>query len=536
MRGGGMSEKKQKVEYKGRKKIYTDASEITDKNVLDVLAETMVTHMKNREQINYLVNYEKGHQPLQRPKKTRTEIDVQCVSNLAHRIAEFHISYQWGNHMAFVQKSDKHPKGNDSASDDSAITIFNEMYEAEGMERKDQKLAYFVEVCGVCPQLIDVKRDYEDGDSAFDLVTLDPDYAYVVYSSDAYERPMMGVSYSEDEMGNRLFSCVTKDVVYTVKNRTEIVDGKKKETYGFHPEDNKGVRNLFGEINIIECERASDRTGVFERQIDQMNALNILESDAVNSVSQAVQSVWLVLDLEFEKDDEGNPIPPVDGQWILSKTNANSGQKPDIKPLVMPLDYQGVLSDIENKREEILENAFCPVQKDQSGGATTGATSLSNGWAIAEAVATKEAQFIKDFYRRRNRLALKAIKLQPEEVPSELLELKNSDIDIRPIRQKTFDMATKVNSLATMLNCMVHPRDAMAAIDFFPNLAETVEDSIDMMLKYQKKLAEGGTQAEARMEQVVPNTPGDMETVDGGIDRNMADSSDRAGQSPLSDL
>lgn len=511
--------------------------EITKKNVRGVLIDSLVAHAVNREQVAYLVNYEKGHQPLQRDRSIEEykNIDVQCVSNLAHRIAEFWTSYSWGNHMAFVQKSDKHPEGSESTADDSAITLFNEMYEEEGMERKDQRLAYFVEICGVCPQLIDVKRDYEDGDSAFDLVTLDPRYAYVVYSSDAYERPMMGVSYSEDESGNRLFSCITRNEVFIIKNTTEIINGEKKERWDF-TEHGGGRKNIFGEINIIECERSSDRTGVFERQIDQMDSLNILESDAVNNVAQTVQAIWWGSDISFDTDEDGNVVKPVSGQWILTKSNSNSNQKPDIKPLVMPLDYQGVLSDIENKREEILENAFCPVQKDQSGGATTGATSLSNGWAIAEAVATKEAQFIKDFYRRRNRLALKAIALQPEPVPQELLGLKNSDIDIRPIRQKTFDMATKVNSLATMINSMVHPRDAMAAIDFFPNLAETVEDSIEMMLKYQEKLVNGGSQAEAQMEQATPDTPDDMDTVDGGVKRTMADSSDRAAQSPISDL
>ena len=38
--------------------------------------------------------------------------------------------------MAFVQKSDKHPKGSNPTDNDSAITLLNEMYDAEDMEKQ----------------------------------------------------------------------------------------------------------------------------------------------------------------------------------------------------------------------------------------------------------------------------------------------------------------------------------------------------------------------------------------------------------------
>ncbi len=80
----------------------------------------------------------------------------------------------------------------------------------------------------------------------------------------------------------------------------------------------------------------------------------------------------------------------------------------------------------------------------------------------------KQAAIIKRGFKERNRLALIAIKKSPDTDPeSPLLKLKNSDIEIRPIRQKSYDMATKINSLATMVQNFVHPRVAMEAIDFF---------------------------------------------------------------------
>ena len=292
-----VSEKQYKVEYKGRRKIYTDVAKITQGNVIDVLTKALIVHNQNVLDIQFLINFEKGCQPLKREKKVRKEIDIQSISNLAHQITEFWLGYFWGNHMAFVQKSDKHPTGSSPKDSDSAITLLNEMYEAEDMERKDQLLAYYLEVCGTCCQLIDIKRNVADGDSVFDLVTLNPMYSFVVYSSDAYEKPMMGVSFSENEDGSKIYTCITDDVVYIIKNAIKLINGIPSGEVEKKFIGRSGEANPFGKINIIEFERATDRTGVFERQIDELNALNILESDLVNDVAQTTHAKWWVNDI-----------------------------------------------------------------------------------------------------------------------------------------------------------------------------------------------------------------------------------------------
>ena len=141
-----MSEKERNIEFRGRIKIYTDVKKITADNVIDVLSRAMIKHEQNRTQIRYLINFEKGDQSLMREKKVRKDIDIKSISNLAHQITEFWLGYFWGNHMAFVQKSDKHPKNSNPTDNDSAITLLNEMYDAEDMESKDQLLAYYLEV------------------------------------------------------------------------------------------------------------------------------------------------------------------------------------------------------------------------------------------------------------------------------------------------------------------------------------------------------------------------------------------------------
>ena len=540
-----MSEKERNIEYRGRIKIYTDVKKITKGNVIQVLSTAMTKHELNRTQIRNLINFEKGDQPLVREKKVRTDIDIKSISNLAHQITEFWLGYFWGNHMAFVQKSDKHPKGSNPTDSDSAITLLNEMYDAEDMESKDQLLAYYLEVCGVCCQLVDIKRNPDDEDAVFDLVTLNPLYSFVVYSSDAYERPVMGVSYSEDENGSKIFTCVTDDAIYEIRDMVEFVHGTKNREGKKITEGKDGAQaNPFGRVNIVEFERSTDRTGVFERQLDELNALNILESDLCNDVSQTTQANWWGNDIELDTDDNGKVKGPQAGQWILTKTNGQ-GKQPNIKGLVLNYDYTGVLANIQAKHDGILERTFTPKQTEQSGGSTTGATSLSSGWTATEAVACKQAAIIKSGFKERNRLALIAIKKSPDTDPeSPLLKLKNSDIEIRPIRQKSYDMATKINSLATMVQNFVHPRVAMEAIDFFPNLAEAVEDSVPKMLEYQKVLLEskksGGSQpGENKNDDPRQQQDADKalkEKINPDVKRIMQDSSDQVGNSPLKNL
>lgn len=537
-----MSEKERNIEYRGRIKIYTDVKEITKDNVIQVLSTAMTKHELNRTQIRNLINFEKGDQPLKREKNVRKDIDIKSISNLAHQITEFWLGYFWGNHMAFVQKSDKHPKGSNPTDSDSAITLLNEMYDAEDMESKDQLLAYYLEVCGICCQLIDIKRNPDDEDAVFDLVTLNPLYSFVVYSSDAYERPMMGVSYSEDENGSKIFTCTTDDTIYEIRDMVEILNGTKKSGEKKITEGRDGVQvNPFGRVNIVEFERSTDRTGVFERQLDELNALNILESDLCNDVAQTTQANWWGNDIELDTDDDGKVKGPQAGQWILTKTNGQ-GKQPNIKGLVLNYDYTGVLANIQAKHDGILERTFTPKQTEQSGGSTTGATSLSSGWTATEAVACKQAAIIKRGFKERNRLALIAIKKSPDTDPeSPLLELKNSDIEIRPIRQKTFDMATKINSLATMVQNFVHPRVAMEAIDFFPNLAEAVEDSVPKMLEYQKTLLESKKSGGNQPGENKNDDPRQQQDADDALKakvnpdskRIMPDSSDQTQNTPI---
>ena len=93
-------------------------------------------------------------------------------------------------------------------------------------------------------------------------------------------------------------------------------------------------------IPIIEWIRSYDNMGCFERQIPEMDALNLMVSDLANDVDQNTQAIWHGNDIDFPKvvvtDEEGNQVEvdkyPKTNEWIITETTQD-GKTPFVKPI-----------------------------------------------------------------------------------------------------------------------------------------------------------------------------------------------------------
>ena len=493
-------------EQYGRQRIYTDARHIDESNVCKVLQEALMVHALNRARMKFLIEFEKGKQPLQREKKIRENINIIDIDNIANQIVEFKLGYNWGYPIVFVrsdsemnepQKSQKEivldeesikTMNAEERKNDSAVSCLNAMNIFENSGAKDQEMARYVEITGLGYQMVDIKRDYEDGKAPFDLITLNPLYTFVVYHHDVRETPALGVTYYEDADGCRHFTCYTDTEVYLINESFQIVNDKKTEDKEMSHDLRSGELNPIGKIPIVECDRAYDRMGVFERCIDEMNALNILVSDFCNNVSQNVQQIWWGNDFDFPTDAEGNPKKPEDGQWLLTETTPN-GKSPIVQALYSNFDYDGVQLNIEAKRANILQKCYVPNQVGVGGGSTGVAYSMSSGWAAAESVASKQENLIRRFKMEIIDLEIRAIinsHYLNEDHP--VLNLKSIDVAPKFTRQKTFDLASKVNALATLIKIGIHPRWAMQVVDFFPDVQGAYADSKETLELIQRAM------------------------------------------------
>lgn len=490
--------------FKGRQKILTDEKKITEENVVSVLQKAYSKHRLNASDMQFLIDYEKGIQPLPYQKIIRPEIDIKTTDNLANYVTEFKKGYFWGIPPIYTQRGNKEPHNTNDNIDSAGISALNEMMlNGICIGRENQKLSDFVEKTGIGHRLIDIKTEWDNEkiqSSYVDVYTLDSRFAFCVYYNGVGQKKLMGVTYSKSGTKN-IFTCFTDDWQF------EISGGK---IINQSP-------NILQMIPIVEYERSVDRTGCFERQIDLMDNLNSLVSSVANDAVQRTQEIWWGNDVEFPKDANGKEKTPESGQWVLTESAA--GKNPKIQPMSSTLDVAPVLNNITTTRNEILKRCFVPMQYSSEGGGSTGvATDTMSGWNATAVDAAREEQLIQGAAREELILILRALKHVPSDKLSEdnpLRKIHNTDINIHFVRQKNYDLNSKINACATAVNIGVHPRWALQmGGGVWPDIEQVWLDSKDSMEAYQKTLINSDTTnaSEERLSQdesdQIENSPG----------------------------
>ena len=300
----------------GREIIYTDFDEITDQNVLQILEHAMLIHTRNRADIQYLYDYYKGKQPvLDRTKEYRKEICNRIVENRANEIVSFKVGYLMGEPVQYVSR----------ASDDNvstnAINLLNDYVFAEDKAAKDKELADWFTICGTAFRMILPDSKGEEDESPFEIYTLDPRNAFVVYYSGLGNKPMMGVKYVAHEDGSVVFS------IYTDKHYYEVVQpGTLNQSNYSQKSIAKTEDHILGDIPIIEYPANSARLGAFEIVLPLLDALNNVSSNRLDGVEQFIQSLLVLkgVDVEDEaytalRENCGLGLPPEGDAFYLTQ-------------------------------------------------------------------------------------------------------------------------------------------------------------------------------------------------------------------------
>ena len=495
---------------KGRKIIYTDVPEITYENVVEVLRAAMTVHTQNVDDITFLLNYEAGEQGKIRKKSYRADIDCWCVDNVANEVSEFKQSYNWGNTITLTmrEKDDL-----DNADVAKAVFELNRFYDLQSVGSKQEELARFVEITGVGYTYVDINTDYEDGESPFSVDVLNPSCCFIVRSSYyADKRTMLGVTYRCDAYGKKRFTC------FSNTQRFEITDMYSHDV-------KSGERNPLGIIPIVEWIRSHDRMGCFERQISEMNNLNLLISDFTNDVEQNTQAIWHTNDIEFPeeviKDESGNVIGKqkvsLKGNTMVQTYTSQDGKTPIIEPLSINYDYEGMLNNILARRALILQKCNVPARNDNNGGSTGVAMSDATGWTQADAEATRQDLLRYASKLQEVKVVLRAISKCPNfPIDDVIRKLKHSDCEANIPRQKTYELTTKVNSICALIGKGFTLEDSVEAIPLFDDNNKVIVRSGEGVKKYQDA-----------------NVFNIAETTDASEKRPFPDLSDQENNSPV---
>ncbi len=477
------------MEQYGRSKIYTDAYEITRENVGQIVRDAMSTHEVNATSIRTLKNYEAGLQVQKRKKTYRPDIDNWCVDNIANEITEFKLSFNWGNPITLAMR-DRNNENKDIAD---AVFNLNKYYELQENRSKQQELARSVEIGGIGYTHIDINTDYEQGDSPFVLSVLNPECTFVVRSSYYLdERVMMAVTFSCDKENRKHFTCITPSRRYELD-------------WQYNHKERSGEANPLGIINIIEWERSKDRMGCFERQISEMDNLNLLVSDFTNDVEQNTNAVWHSNDIDFptkivkdENGEEKEVSVGLKGNAMVQTYTSQDGKTPFLKAIAIDYDYTGMLNNINTRRALILQKCNVPSRNDNSGGSTGVAMSDATGWTQAETEANRQDQ-LKDVSKLQEvKVVLRAIvKCVGFPMDNPLRTLHYSDVQANIPRLKTYELNTKTNAICALINKGFALEDALTIAPLFEDNNQVLIRSGEGVRRYQEASVFANGEAES---------------------------------------
>ncbi len=424
----------------GRKKIYTDAKEITAENVKAEVEKALNVHRLNRIEIEKLWDYYRGKTAiLKKEKEIRPEINHKINENRAYEIVKFHKGYVFGEPIQYVRRENSSANEADDklAADINALNGY--MSDANKAEC-DSSLAEWMYVAGLGYRLtLPNKKWSKEGDEPpFRQYSLDPRGTFVVYSNDIYQRPVMSVTYTQ-RADNTELNCVYTDRLYF-----------EYETGG----DVIVKANPLGMIPIVEYPAENARLGVFEPALPLIDALDELQSNRLDDIVQFVNSFLAVTGAEVDGKtyNELNEL-----KMLLLPPGA------DAKYLSAPLSQ----SDVQTLKNDLCQTILtvCGVP-NRNGGTSTSDTGsaviLRDGWEAAEARAkATEAIFICS-EKETLKIVLRILRDKGG------TSLRLADIVPHFTRRNYENIASKSQVLIAMLNNpKIHPEVAYAACGMF---------------------------------------------------------------------
>lgn len=476
----------------GRSVIYTDEKEITRENIMSVLQRAYSVHLKNAEDCKELIKLDKGEQKKCREKIYRKEVDNWVFDNICNEISTFKINYNWGNSLSFVQRGEK-DTGN--ADEQNAIAIINEYYDSQNIKSKMQQLAYFVEVTGIGYTIVELNNEWEDGESPFTINVLDPQTTFVVRSSYYTDhRIILEVTYRKDSRGIKHFTCFTKNDRYEIERLSPMTSTLPQKDWG---EIKDHLANQINRLPITEYIRDYDRMGCFERQIDEIKGISLLVSDFLNGVEQNINAIFWGNDIQFQEDENGNPIKPQNGEWLLTETTKD-GRQPKIQPVTMDYNYSGLLEQISFRTSRVKEKCNTPLVTGAANNSTGIAVSDSSGWTNAEQEANRQDLIKYGCKNDELKVVLAVCKVtEIAEVPESVKMLNAKDAMATINRQKNYEMSVKTTALANMLSHGIYGLHALTAVNMFEDVNQVWNDSKELIEMYQKGLFQGSEEEQA---------------------------------------
>lgn len=452
----------------GRTKITTNYESVDDTNIIDILSTAYPIHQVNITEINYLENYYKGIQPiLKREKKIRPEHNAKIVENIAYSIVQFKTGYLLDKPIQYVARKEE--------VDDASLISFNDFLNIESKESKDKAVANKKEICGQSYRLCLPNEKYGENaydESPFNIYTIDPKKAFIVYSNDIGNKAMVGCIIKTIKHNDGKEDVILQ--AYTENKYYEFIYGTTALT--------KNETHTKGAIPLIEYPNNDERIGSFELVLPLLDAINLIESDRVNAVSQFVQSLMVFKNIEISEEMLKNLQ-----QMGAINISDNGEVEAKIEFLQQELNQEQVQKLKDNFTDIVYKIVGMPLGKSGTIGNSQGAVIMRDGWSETEAKTLDDELMFKASEKQFLKLALSYTRT----LTKNKVVLNLADIDIKFTRRNYENLYQKAQVLTMMLSQpKIAPRLAFVVCGLFADPEESYKESEEYYNTHQPKQVE----------------------------------------------
>ena len=503
----------------GRLPILTSIERFDPSNEAEILTEVNEAfgiHSQNLMAMEYLYWYRRGLTPvLAKEKQIRPEVNNKINVAYADEIVTFKNGY-------FLTQSAFYTARNDEDEVSEKVNTLNEYLYRSGKQLADNKIVDWFHTVGKADLFV---KANDDKDKPFLAYALDPRCAFVAKSLDPSGRPVYGV-YAVKKGDEVIISVWDDTNVYTLQGTKSGKYVTPAPEYAYTASAVVDVKpNPLGRVPIIEYYYNSVMMSAFEAAIPLIDAVSFLQSDRLDAVDQAVQSLLVFYNCELGNNEKGEPITPshvrASGALFLQSIGEN---KADLKEIVTNLDQSQSQVFIDNLREQILSVCAMPftgANRGYSNAASGTAQFARDGWYQADTASRNTEDLFRESNAYFDEIVLDILR------EKKLLDLKATDIYLQFPKNETVNVQSKAQAFQTLLAAGMHPElaagksgisnDPVADIKMSepylkmiwgdPDAAEAIDDQVMDSIGEEDALAEerqrGGRADQSALDQVL---------------------------------
>lgn len=531
----------------GREKILTDMiinGDISHDMIIipKIIENSLPWHNKNvaAYNVNESWYFNDTEKILSKVKYIRPEIDNKFTFATAKSVVQMNNGYCFGEPFKYVTNEAEIEK-------QEQMTAFNKCLKLAQAHQHTKNCAKNGAKFGISYKLAlsPTKDDLVKG-KFFNIVSdIDNKKAFKVYRNTIEKEEVLGVIYydryviaedgTETSQTETVFNCWSKFHRWTfVKNSDgfyshipfNVIIHNELTALDAYPL-NVTLDNVSREtfIPLQEYERTSDRVSDYELSMRLMDAINTLASCRLDSVQQSTDYIIKLRDIEIGEFDENGNNPVLDriqrymkSHFLAVESRDGADVQPDIDVLDIPLNQSQVQELQDFLCSMLVEELQQPSRNGGTGQDTGTAVENRNGFRQFENLATDISD---SMISGELKFVEKLLKIGKQYPNCPFKDLEIGDIEIRPMRNKSENLANGVENFRELRKAGVNPYTAYSVTGFVPDISGTIK----MDEEYSKKEAELEIEREVKKEMLLKKLE---ETTEPSSEVNIyADGSDK---------